>query len=258
MLHSWIPTLSEDWGGLDNHFWFPVYFTIQVKNTSSLPVALASVNLVARAKAIPLRIQAKPSTYRTKSGPWGQNVKYWIIFKVFKKVLVQPTTVVAFTHQLLFQAACNSSLLFHQQLHWGQVGSSCHISFKTKQRQFHKHEVVPQVSPEYQTLHLHWTFAQDSAAISGTTKFRVTAPFWPELLQTYSYSVKYTPILQTHSQNANSSLDGANIYSEIYDGMRHAKDHLQGGFFNWSAQKMTKCQTLWKFWHLNFFEGIYM
>ena len=43
---------------------------------------------------------------------------------------------------------------------------------------FHKHEFVPQVSPEYQTLHLHRTFAQDSAALSGTTKFRVTAPFW--------------------------------------------------------------------------------
>ena len=47
-----------------------------------------------------------------------------------------------------------------------------------------------------------------------------------ELLQTYSHSVKYTPILQTHSQNANSTLGGANIYSEIYDDMRHAKDHL--------------------------------
>ena len=32
-----------------------------------------------------------------------------------------------------------------------------------------------------------------------------------ELLQTYSHSVKYTPILQTHSQNANSTLGGANI-----------------------------------------------
>ena len=29
--------------------------------------------------------------------------------------------------------------------------------------------------------------------------------------------------------------------------------HLQGGFFNWSAQKMTKCQTLRKFWHLELF-----
>ena len=32
-----------------------------------------------------------------------------------------------------------------------------------------------------------------------------------ELLQTFSYSVKYTPILQTHSQNAKSTLRGANI-----------------------------------------------
>ena len=28
---------------------------------------------------------------------------------------------------------------------------------------------------------------------------------------------------------------------------------IQGGFFNWSALKMTKCQTLRKFWHLELF-----
>ena len=28
---------------------------------------------------------------------------------------------------------------------------------------------------------------------------------------------------------------------------------LQGGFFNWSALKMTKCQSLRKFWHLELF-----
>ena len=29
--------------------------------------------------------------------------------------------------------------------------------------------------------------------------------------------------------------------------------NIQGGFFNWSALKMTKCQTLRKFWHLELF-----
>ena len=29
--------------------------------------------------------------------------------------------------------------------------------------------------------------------------------------------------------------------------------HLQGGFFYWSALKMTKCQTLREFWHLRLF-----
>ena len=29
--------------------------------------------------------------------------------------------------------------------------------------------------------------------------------------------------------------------------------YIQGGFFNWSALKMTKCQTLRKFWHLELF-----
>ena len=31
------------------------------------------------------------------------------------------------------------------------------------------------------------------------------------------------------------------------------KPHIQGGFFNWSALKMTKSQTLRKFWHLELF-----
>ena len=28
---------------------------------------------------------------------------------------------------------------------------------------------------------------------------------------------------------------------------------IQGGFFNWSPLKMTKCQTHWKIWHLELF-----
>ena len=32
---------------------------------------------------------------------------------------------------------------------------------------------------------------------------------------------------------------------------------VQGGFFYWSALKMTKCQTFRKFWHLELFDGIY-
>ena len=34
--------------------------------------------------------------------------------------------------------------------------------------------------------------------------------------------------------------------------------YIQGGFFDWSALEITKCQTLRKFWHLELFEGIYM
>ena len=36
--------------------------------------------------------------------------------------------------------------------------------------------------------------------------------------------------------------------SNIYDLI-----NIQGGFFNWSALKMTKCQTHWKIWHLELF-----
>ena len=38
--------------------------------------------------------------------------------------------------------------------------------------------------------------------------------------------------------------------------MQEISIKVQGGFFNWSALKMTKFQTLRKFWH--FFEGIYI
>ena len=33
----------------------------------------------------------------------------------------------------------------------------------------------------------------------------------------------------------------------------HTCRYIQGVFFDWSAQKMTKCQTLRKFWHLELF-----
>ena len=33
----------------------------------------------------------------------------------------------------------------------------------------------------------------------------------------------------------------------------HVSIYVQGGFFDWSALKMTKCQTLRKFWHLELF-----
>ena len=38
----------------------------QVEKRRSVPVVLASLNLVAQAQAFPLRIQNKPSTYKTK------------------------------------------------------------------------------------------------------------------------------------------------------------------------------------------------
>ena len=89
---------------------------------------------------------------------------------------------------------------------------------------FHKHEFVPQVSPEYQTLHLHRTFAQDSAALSGTTKFRVTAPFWVVtniflLCEIHSDTADTLSKFKLHSR-------WCKHYSEIYDDMRHAKDNL--------------------------------
>ena len=97
---------------------------------------------------------------------------------------------------------------------------------------FHKHEFVPQVSPEYQTLHLHWTFAQDSAALSGTTKFTVTAPFWVVtnifLLTALYGTIRFT-LTAPFWVVRNIFLLGevyANIISEIYDDIRHEKDHL--------------------------------
>ena len=45
----------------------------------------------------------------------------------------------------------------------------------------------------------------------------------------------------------------ANISSIETFGEQNNRLYLQGGFFNWSALKMTKCQTLRKFWHLELF-----
>ena len=152
------------------HFLFPAYFIIQVKNNSSLPVALASVNLVARAKAIPLRIQAKPSTYRTKLGPCGQMSNIELFSRFSKKCwysrppLWPSLTSYSFKLPATLPSSSTSSCI--------EAKSSLFLNKNNEI--FHKHEFVPQVSPEYQTLHLHRTFAQDSAALSGTTKFTFT------------------------------------------------------------------------------------
>ena len=46
---------------------------------------------------------------------------------------------------------------------------------------------------------------------------------------------------------------GSNFRIDMHIIRRKALWKLQGGFFNWSALKMTKCQTLWKIWHLELF-----
>ena len=144
--------------------------TNKVENTTSVPVVLASLNLVARAKAFPLRIQNKPSTYKTKwrkgsdksclrydvsfliitphcrnshsrfwridrtnflyrSIPMSSGVlvliltSFHVYLKVFQKVLVQPTTFLAVTYQLLRGIALSSSPLLYRQLHWCTVGT---------------------------------------------------------------------------------------------------------------------------------------
>ena len=145
--------------------------TNKVENTTSVPVVLASLNLVARARAFPLRIQNKPSTYKTKwrkgsdrsclrydvsfliikpqcrnshsvfwridranftyrSVPMSPDICVLILtsfheyLKVFQEVLVQPTTFLAVTYQLLRGIALSSSPLLYRQLHWCTVGNS--------------------------------------------------------------------------------------------------------------------------------------
>ena len=49
----------------------------QVEKRRSLPVVLASLNLVAQAKAFPLRIQNKPSTYKTEWGKSNSSEFWW-------------------------------------------------------------------------------------------------------------------------------------------------------------------------------------
>ena len=99
---------------------------LQVEKRRSVPVVLASLNLVAQAKAFPLRKQNKPSIYKTKwvSMKWmdglmaNKKIKSFDgNVKVFHKVLV-----LAVAHKLLlFHSPTSASLLFYWQLHWCTV-----------------------------------------------------------------------------------------------------------------------------------------
>ena len=102
---------------------------LQVEKRRSVPVVSASLNLVAQAKAFPLRKQNKPSIYKTKwvSMKWmdglmaNKKIKSFDAnVKVFQKVLV-----LAVAHELLlFHSPTSASLLFYWQLHWCTVGNS--------------------------------------------------------------------------------------------------------------------------------------
>ena len=64
MLRSWRSGYAED-GGDWKVLKAVTKSVIQVKNTTSVPIAFASLRLVAQTQAFPLRLQNKPSTHKT-------------------------------------------------------------------------------------------------------------------------------------------------------------------------------------------------
>merc|ERR1712032_1047286 len=80
-LHLWNGSIIVK-ASLDQHCYAPgdsLTLKMMVENTTSVPVVLASLNLVARARAFPLRIQNKPSTYKTKFSKkcWYSRPPFW-------------------------------------------------------------------------------------------------------------------------------------------------------------------------------------